>query len=292
MNTILSLHNNPNPRSLTIAAAASTYLADSNYFPLSLRSYEYDMRPSSAAVLDTPTQITSHLLAALNLPPLENVSPFPLRDRPLPLEPATSAQQRDAFSSARRSVQQQQQQLQNDQMNYHHLLHYHHHQMSTGDVQSLPVSVVYPPIITPLRAGDFALQHIYSPVQTQSQVAAMQHLPHESVLPLQPSSPVTTGPELQLQLVEQQPQYEYEQQEGQEYEQQLSQQAPQPAESKTKRKKATKKRRIRRKWTEQETNALIRGCREHGVGNWKKVLDDPKYKFNDRSAVDLKDRYV
>jgi hypothetical protein len=51
-------------------------------------------------------------------------------------------------------------------------------------------------------------------------------------------------------------------------------------------------RRTRRKWTEQETNDLILGCREHGVGNWKKVLDDPKYNFNGRSSVDLKDRYV
>jgi hypothetical protein len=51
-------------------------------------------------------------------------------------------------------------------------------------------------------------------------------------------------------------------------------------------------RRARRKWTEQETNDLIMGCREHGVGNWKKVLDDPRFNFNGRSSVDLKDRYA
>lgn len=50
-------------------------------------------------------------------------------------------------------------------------------------------------------------------------------------------------------------------------------------------------RRARRKWTEAETNDLIMGCREHGVGNWKKVLDDPRFNFNGRSSVDLKDRF-
>jgi hypothetical protein len=58
------------------------------------------------------------------------------------------------------------------------------------------------------------------------------------------------------------------------------------------KKKYTVSRRTRRKWTEQETNDLILGCREHGVGNWKKVLDDPRFNFNSRSSVDLKDRCV
>ncbi|KAI9883254.1 MAG: hypothetical protein M1823_004973 [Watsoniomyces obsoletus] len=50
--------------------------------------------------------------------------------------------------------------------------------------------------------------------------------------------------------------------------------------------------RQRRKWTPQETQALLQGVAEHGVGNWKKILADPKYSFNDRSGIDLKDRCV
>jgi hypothetical protein len=30
---------------------------------------------------------------------------------------------------------------------------------------------------------------------------------------------------------------------------------------------------------------------QHGVGNWKKVLDDAQFHFNGRSSVDLKDRF-
>lgn len=51
------------------------------------------------------------------------------------------------------------------------------------------------------------------------------------------------------------------------------------------------KRRIRLRWSEEETKALIDGCKMHGVGNWKKILTDPHYRFNNRTAVDLKDRF-
>lgn len=51
------------------------------------------------------------------------------------------------------------------------------------------------------------------------------------------------------------------------------------------------RRRIRLTWTPDETQALIQGCRIHGVGNWKKILTDPSLKFNSRTAVDLKDRF-
>lgn len=51
------------------------------------------------------------------------------------------------------------------------------------------------------------------------------------------------------------------------------------------------KRRVRLGWTEKETQYLMAGCREHGVGNWKKILMDPHYQFNSRTAVDLKDRF-
>ncbi|ORY04805.1 hypothetical protein K493DRAFT_48602 [Basidiobolus meristosporus CBS 931.73] len=48
---------------------------------------------------------------------------------------------------------------------------------------------------------------------------------------------------------------------------------------------------VRNRWTPEETNSLINGCFEHGVGAWKKILDDPKYSFVNRTSVDLKDRF-
>lgn len=54
------------------------------------------------------------------------------------------------------------------------------------------------------------------------------------------------------------------------------------------RKKATKP---RRKWSEEETNHLLLGVSKHGVGKWTNILEDPDFRFNDRSAGDLKDRF-
>ena len=65
-----------------------------------------------------------------------------------------------------------------------------------------------------------------------------------------------------------------------------------------------KPRRTRQKWSQEETDDLIKGCGIHGVGNWKKykaphlkslkltnrILEDPNLKFNNRTSVDLKDR--
>lgn len=51
------------------------------------------------------------------------------------------------------------------------------------------------------------------------------------------------------------------------------------------------KRRVRLGWTEEETQNLMEGCKRHGVGNWKKILTDPNFSFNCRTAVDLKDRF-
>lgn len=51
------------------------------------------------------------------------------------------------------------------------------------------------------------------------------------------------------------------------------------------------RRRHRHKWSDEETSCLIEGCRLHGVGNWKKILMDPKFQFKGRTAVDLKDRF-
>jgi hypothetical protein len=56
--------------------------------------------------------------------------------------------------------------------------------------------------------------------------------------------------------------------------------------------KPTKKRtKPRKKWTEEETNNLLLGVSKHGLGNWADILEDPCFSFNDRSGVDLKDRF-
>lgn len=47
----------------------------------------------------------------------------------------------------------------------------------------------------------------------------------------------------------------------------------------------------RRKWSEQETNHLLLGVNRHGVGKWTSILEDPDFKFNGRTAGDLKDRF-
>ncbi|KZT00243.1 uncharacterized protein LAESUDRAFT_732459 [Laetiporus sulphureus 93-53] len=47
----------------------------------------------------------------------------------------------------------------------------------------------------------------------------------------------------------------------------------------------------RKKWTMEETQMLVNGCNKWGVGNWKSILNDPEFKFDNRSPVDLKDRF-
>ncbi|KAL0952900.1 hypothetical protein HGRIS_007118 [Hohenbuehelia grisea] len=47
----------------------------------------------------------------------------------------------------------------------------------------------------------------------------------------------------------------------------------------------------RKRWTDDETQMLVRGCQKHGVGNWKTILSDKTLQFDDRSPVDLKDRF-
>ncbi|KAG2742705.1 hypothetical protein P692DRAFT_20879037 [Suillus brevipes Sb2] len=47
----------------------------------------------------------------------------------------------------------------------------------------------------------------------------------------------------------------------------------------------------RKKWSEEETQMLVEGCNTWGVGNWKAILKDPKLTFDNRSPVDLKDRF-
>jgi hypothetical protein len=73
----------------------------------------------------------------------------------------------------------------------------------------------------------------------------------------------------------------------------------------------TQEKKARKKWTEEETKMLVKGCNkvslwlldslmlspqrfcfQHGVGNWKAILKDPEFTFDSRSPVDLKDRYA
>lgn len=46
-----------------------------------------------------------------------------------------------------------------------------------------------------------------------------------------------------------------------------------------------------RKWTEDETNDLLRGVVKCGIGNWTTILAQPGLKFNKRTASNLKDRF-
>lgn len=54
---------------------------------------------------------------------------------------------------------------------------------------------------------------------------------------------------------------------------------------------ATTELRKRKKWSEQETKDLLLGVSRFGIGSWKKILQCPDFTFNQRTAVDLKDRF-
>jgi hypothetical protein len=54
------------------------------------------------------------------------------------------------------------------------------------------------------------------------------------------------------------------------------------------RKRATKP---RRKWSDSETKHLLLGVNKYGVGKWTSILEDPEFRFDDRTAGDLKDRF-
>lgn len=54
---------------------------------------------------------------------------------------------------------------------------------------------------------------------------------------------------------------------------------------------ATKKEPLKRpKWTDAETDELLRGVARFGLGRWKRILNHPDFTFSTRTAVDLKDR--
>lgn len=49
--------------------------------------------------------------------------------------------------------------------------------------------------------------------------------------------------------------------------------------------------RKRKKWSDEETRDLLLGVSRFGIGKWKRILKCPDYKFEGRTAVDLKDRF-
>jgi len=71
------------------------------------------------------------------------------------------------------------------------------------------------------------------------------------------------------------------------------QDSPAPVDKKTAPSREAPKKGVkaRRKWTENETNNLLLGVSKHGIGCWTDILEDPSFTFDDRSAVDLKDRF-
>ena len=55
--------------------------------------------------------------------------------------------------------------------------------------------------------------------------------------------------------------------------------------------KATSVKQKRNKWSNDETADLLKGVAKFGIGNWTQILNCPKYQFDGRSAIDLKDRF-
>jgi hypothetical protein len=55
--------------------------------------------------------------------------------------------------------------------------------------------------------------------------------------------------------------------------------------------KKTAKDRKRRPWTGEETRDLLLGVERYGAGHWKEILSDPEFNFDNRTNLDLKDRY-
>ncbi|CAK3774719.1 telomere-associated 1 [Lecanosticta acicola] len=55
--------------------------------------------------------------------------------------------------------------------------------------------------------------------------------------------------------------------------------------------KTRQKRTGRNKWSDEETEYLLKGCSRFGVGSWTKILNCSDYEFSNRTALDLKDRF-
>lgn len=67
----------------------------------------------------------------------------------------------------------------------------------------------------------------------------------------------------------------------------FAEKSPEPPSPKTR----GRSRKNLRKWTEEETIALLRGAVKCGIGNWTAILAQPEFDFKKRSASNLKDRY-
>ena len=46
-----------------------------------------------------------------------------------------------------------------------------------------------------------------------------------------------------------------------------------------------------KKWSDEETQQLLKGVAKHGAGKWKEICADTELKFRDRRPMDLKDRF-
>ncbi len=46
-----------------------------------------------------------------------------------------------------------------------------------------------------------------------------------------------------------------------------------------------------KKWSNEETQQLLKGVTKHGVGKWKEICADPELRFRGRRPMDLKDRF-
>ena len=46
-----------------------------------------------------------------------------------------------------------------------------------------------------------------------------------------------------------------------------------------------------KKWSDEETQQLLKGVAKYGAGKWKEICTDPELKFHDRRPMDLKDRF-
>ncbi|KAK8155168.1 hypothetical protein BKA80DRAFT_282867, partial [Phyllosticta citrichinensis] len=67
---------------------------------------------------------------------------------------------------------------------------------------------------------------------------------------------------------------------------------PEPDDTGTQKKSGKLAPKVKRKrWTDQETTHLLKGVARFGIGNWKRILECDEYSFNERTAVDLKDRF-
>ena len=47
----------------------------------------------------------------------------------------------------------------------------------------------------------------------------------------------------------------------------------------------------RKKWTTEEEESIVSGVEKFGIGRWAEIRDEYKNVFQNRSSVDIKDKY-